>query len=76
MVKCSGWFVARSVACTMVPMLATSVRGVGEISAARADELGFQVGFAPHQQLLHFLGGLVFVVFAQVAVAAGHGDFL
>ena len=57
-------------------MLTTSVRAIGEIGAARADELGFQFIFAAHEELLHFLGRLVFVVFAQVAVAAGDGDFL
>src|SRR2546430_12975060 len=29
-----------------------------------------------HEQFLHLLGRLVFVVLAQIAVAAGDGDFL
>ena len=38
--------------------------------------MGFQFLFLAHEDFLHFLGGLEFVVFAQVAVAAGDGDFL
>jgi FkbM family methyltransferase len=49
--------------------------GIGKVAAAGADELGFQFAFAAHEDFLHFLGGLVFVVFAQVAVAAGDGNF-
>ena len=76
MVKCSGWF-GLQVGRVHDGADADDVgAGVGEIGAAGAHELGFQLGLAPHEELLHFLGGLVFVVFAQVAVAAGDGDFL
>src|SRR5262249_25235133 len=47
---------------------------IGEITAARADELAFQLRLAAHKQPLHFLGRLVFVIFPEVAVAAGDGD--
>ena len=51
--------------------------GIGEIGAARArTSLRFQFGFAAHENLLHFLGRFVFVIFAQITVAAGDGDFL
>ena len=50
--------------------------GIGKIGTAGAHELSLQFVFAAHEEFLHFLGGLVFVVFAEVAVAAGDGDFL
>ena len=50
--------------------------GVGKIRAARARQLRFQFLFAAHEDFLHFLGGLVFVVFAQIAITARDGDFL
>ena len=49
---------------------------VGEIGAPGADELDFQLRLAAQEQLLHLLGRLVLVVFAQVAIAAGGGDFI
>ena len=32
-----------------------------EVGAARAHQFRFQVGFAPQEEFLHFLGGFVFV---------------
>ena len=49
---------------------------VGKVRAARADELRLQLALPAHEQFLHLLGRLVFVVLAQIAVAAGDGDFL
>ena len=66
---------ARSVAWTMVPMLATSVRGLEKSVPRARTSCAFELRLAAHEEFLHFLGGLVFVVFAQVAVAAGDGDF-
>ena len=68
--------VSRSVVSTMVPMLTTSVLALAE-SVPRARAIWFSNSlFAAHEDLLHFLGGLIFVVFAQIAIAAGDGDFL
>ena len=50
--------------------------GVGKIRAARARQLRFEFVFVAHENFLHLLGGLVFVIFAQIAVAARDGDFL
>ena len=48
---------------------------IGKVGAAGLYELGFQLGFTAHQELLHFFGGFVFVIFPQIAITAGHGDF-
>ena len=48
---------------------------VGKVRAPGAEELHLELGLSAHEKLLHFLRGLVFVVFAQIAVAAGDGDF-
>jgi len=75
MVKFSAWLALRSMTRTIVPMLTASVLALAK-SVPRRARVGLQFVFAAHEELLHFLGGLVFVVFAEVAVAAGDGDFL
>ena len=50
--------------------------GVGEVGTASLGQLRFQLCLPAHEHLLHFLGGLVFVVLAKVAVTAGQSDVL
>ncbi len=57
-------------------MLTTSVRGLAKSVPRARTNWDSNSPFAAHEDFLHFLGGLVFVVFAQIAVAAGHGNLL
>src|ERR1041385_5821154 len=50
--------------------------GACEVTSSRADQLGLELSLAPHKQLLHFLGRLVFVVLAQVPVTARYRNLL
>src|SRR5450631_1068314 len=71
----SDWFVSKSVAWTIVPMLTASVLAL-EKSMPRAHHLRFEFFLLAHDDFLRLFRGLVFMVFAQVAIAAGDGDLL
>src|SRR5947209_18808748 len=49
---------------------------IGKVCAAGADKLGFELGLAAHEQLLHLFGGFVLVILAKITVPTADGDVI